>query len=208
MRGCMSPPHCGAGACAGGVPDAWPKDGVRQRRQYVRPSYLFAVFLEKLTSSASRSRDTAKKFLSSEQRKVGRCRRMCAYPPPFCFGPTERSLTTVFREPLTSSRARVSAGVLRARACGKTIYVAMIAMLAFFGHRSQELAEFFKTYSVCPRFLFFPFCERNTDILLGWRAGEFQAQEASHDEKLGARRGHRRTPRTAGLDAGRAQILV
>lgn len=68
---------------------------------------------------------------------------------------------------------------------GKTNYVATTAMLAFFGHRGQEPTEFFKTYSVRPRFLFVTFCERNADVVCGWRAGGVQAEEAAHHEERG-----------------------
>lgn len=99
---------------------------------------MFAVFLEKLTSSASRSRDTTKKILSSEQGKE------VAEGAPT--GPTAQSLTALFcgppaeREYLLEYYALVRAG--------KTNYVSTTAMLAFFGHHGQEPTEFYKTYSV------------------------------------------------------------
>lgn len=74
-----------------------------------------------------------------------RSRRRCAHPPPFCFGPTARLLTALFREPPAEREYLLEYyALVRAQ---KTNYVATTPMLAFFGHRSLEPTEFFKTCS-------------------------------------------------------------
>lgn len=98
----------------------------------------------KLTSSASRSRDTTKKILSSKQGK--KVDEGAPTHHPSASVPTAQSLTALFcgppaeREYLLEYYALVHAG--------KTNYVSKTAILAFFGHRGQEPTKSFKVYSV------------------------------------------------------------
>lgn len=138
-------------------------------------------------SNLSHCRATAKKVLNSEQGEEVDEGASAQLPQP-----DAHSLTTLFRQP-PAEREYLLEYYALVRA-GKTNYVATTAMLAFFGHRGQEPTEFFKTYSVRPRFLFVTFCERSAEVVRGWRAGGVQAEEAAHDEERGRGRRDKERP--------------